>query len=141
MPIVLFDSFIQLIVLLYSFIQLLQMNIEIHFTAFIWTSFFFTSIFVRAIVELAIPCEKPGSRIFEGFTVGFHPRSWEIVRICVILLIHWFICRNYLIKMFIWLNWRFIMVWLNWVLKNLTMILGMVSILCFAISTLSCVVD
>lgn len=33
----------------------------------------------RAIVELAIPCEKPGDRVFEGFTVGFHPRSWEIV--------------------------------------------------------------
>lgn len=33
----------------------------------------------RAFVELAIPCEKPGPRIFEGFTVGFHPRSWEIV--------------------------------------------------------------
>ncbi|XP_060191408.1 uncharacterized protein LOC132621241 [Lycium barbarum] len=33
----------------------------------------------RAVVELAIPCEKPGLRIFEGFTVGFHPRSWEIV--------------------------------------------------------------
>ncbi|OMO56970.1 hypothetical protein CCACVL1_26116, partial [Corchorus capsularis] len=33
----------------------------------------------RAIVELAIPCEKPGLRVFEGFTVGFHPRSWEIV--------------------------------------------------------------
>ncbi|KAL4577679.1 hypothetical protein LXL04_013790 [Taraxacum kok-saghyz] len=33
----------------------------------------------RIIVELAIPCEKPGVRVFEGFTVGFHPRSWEIV--------------------------------------------------------------
>ncbi|KAL4367411.1 hypothetical protein GQ457_05G012710 [Hibiscus cannabinus] len=33
----------------------------------------------RVIVELAIPCEKSGPRIFEGFTVGFHPRSWEIV--------------------------------------------------------------
>ncbi|KAK4368083.1 hypothetical protein RND71_011875 [Anisodus tanguticus] len=33
----------------------------------------------RAEVELAIPCEKPGLRVFEGFTVGFHPRSWEIV--------------------------------------------------------------
>ncbi|KAF9678265.1 hypothetical protein SADUNF_Sadunf07G0016900 [Salix dunnii] len=30
-------------------------------------------------VELAIPCEKPGPRAFEGFTIGFHPRSWEIV--------------------------------------------------------------
>ncbi|MFS7970317.1 hypothetical protein Hanom_Chr09g00819621 [Helianthus anomalus] len=35
----------------------------------------------RIIVELAIPCEKPGSRVFEGFTVGYHPRSWEIVYI------------------------------------------------------------
>ncbi|KAJ0659844.1 hypothetical protein HanRHA438_Chr14g0653231 [Helianthus annuus] len=33
----------------------------------------------RIIVELAIPCEKTGSRVFEGFTVGYHPRSWEIV--------------------------------------------------------------
>ncbi|KAI9164700.1 hypothetical protein LWI28_000448 [Acer negundo] len=33
----------------------------------------------RVFVELAIPCEKPGPRVFEGFTVGFHPRSWEIV--------------------------------------------------------------
>ncbi|MFS7897046.1 hypothetical protein Hanom_Chr00s006639g01735121 [Helianthus anomalus] len=33
----------------------------------------------RIIVELAIPCEKPGSRVFEGFAVGYHPRSWEIV--------------------------------------------------------------
>lgn len=35
---------------------------------------------IRIFVELAIPCEKPGPRVFEGFTVGFHPRSWEIVR-------------------------------------------------------------
>ncbi|KAK9231000.1 hypothetical protein WN943_021231 [Citrus x changshan-huyou] len=33
----------------------------------------------RAFVELAIPCEKPGPRVFEGFTVGFNPRSSEIV--------------------------------------------------------------
>ncbi|GMI86389.1 hypothetical protein like AT4G36440 [Hibiscus trionum] len=33
----------------------------------------------RVIVELAIPCEKSAPRIFEGFTVGFHPRSWDIV--------------------------------------------------------------
>ncbi|XP_021594449.1 uncharacterized protein LOC110601565 isoform X2 [Manihot esculenta] len=33
----------------------------------------------RVFIELAIPCEKPGPRVFEGFTVGFHPRSWEIV--------------------------------------------------------------
>uniref|UniRef100_A0A7N0UGC6 AT4G36440-like protein n=1 Tax=Kalanchoe fedtschenkoi TaxID=63787 RepID=A0A7N0UGC6_KALFE len=33
----------------------------------------------RMSVELAIPCVKPGSRVFEGFTVGFHPRSWEVV--------------------------------------------------------------
>lgn len=33
----------------------------------------------RVIVELAIPCEKQGLRVFEGFTVGFHPRSWELV--------------------------------------------------------------
>lgn len=33
----------------------------------------------RVLVELAIPCDKPGPRVFEGFTVGFHPRTWEIV--------------------------------------------------------------
>ncbi|GMY12128.1 hypothetical protein FCV25MIE_07367, partial [Fagus crenata] len=33
----------------------------------------------RVLVDLAIPCERPGPRVFEGFTVGFHPRSWEIV--------------------------------------------------------------
>uniref|UniRef100_A0A1J3EJL6 G-protein coupled receptor n=1 Tax=Noccaea caerulescens TaxID=107243 RepID=A0A1J3EJL6_NOCCA len=33
----------------------------------------------RVTVELAIPCEKPGPRVFEGFTVGLHPRSWEII--------------------------------------------------------------
>ncbi|KAK1324834.1 hypothetical protein QJS10_CPA01g01232 [Acorus calamus] len=33
----------------------------------------------RVLVELAIPCEKPGPRVFEGFTVGFHPRSMELV--------------------------------------------------------------
>ncbi|XP_022963241.1 uncharacterized protein LOC111463513 isoform X1 [Cucurbita moschata] len=31
------------------------------------------------IVDLAIPCEIQGPRVFKGFTVGFHPRSWEIV--------------------------------------------------------------
>ncbi|KAK6922663.1 hypothetical protein RJ641_010967, partial [Dillenia turbinata] len=33
----------------------------------------------RIVVDLAIPCEKQGPRVFEGFTVGFHPRSWEVV--------------------------------------------------------------
>ncbi|CAL1360909.1 unnamed protein product [Linum trigynum] len=33
----------------------------------------------RVVIDLAIPCEKPGPRVFQGFTVGFHPRSWEIV--------------------------------------------------------------
>ncbi|EXC24882.1 hypothetical protein L484_013251 [Morus notabilis] len=33
----------------------------------------------RVFVELAIQCEKPGPRVFKGFTVGFHPRTWEIV--------------------------------------------------------------
>ncbi|KAJ0989042.1 hypothetical protein J5N97_007398 [Dioscorea zingiberensis] len=33
----------------------------------------------RVIIELAIPCVKRGPRVFEGFTVGFHPRSWEVV--------------------------------------------------------------
>ncbi|CAN1122040.1 hypothetical protein LINPERPRIM_LOCUS2547, partial [Linum perenne] len=33
----------------------------------------------RVVIDLAVPCEKPGPRVFQGFTVGFHPRSWEIV--------------------------------------------------------------
>ncbi|XP_071725367.1 uncharacterized protein [Rutidosis leptorrhynchoides] len=33
----------------------------------------------RVIIDLAIPCEKPGPRVFKGFTVGFNPRSSEIV--------------------------------------------------------------
>ncbi|KAK8939023.1 hypothetical protein KSP39_PZI010814 [Platanthera zijinensis] len=33
----------------------------------------------RVLVEIAIPCTKLGFRVFEGFTVGFHPRSWEVV--------------------------------------------------------------
>ncbi|MED6209566.1 hypothetical protein PIB30_055944 [Stylosanthes scabra] len=33
----------------------------------------------RVSVELALHCEKPGPQVFQGFTVGFHPRSWEIV--------------------------------------------------------------
>ncbi|RCV24042.1 hypothetical protein SETIT_5G053400v2 [Setaria italica] len=33
----------------------------------------------RVLVELAIPCSKSGPRVFKGFTVGFHPRSSEIV--------------------------------------------------------------
>ncbi|RLM93436.1 uncharacterized protein C2845_PM08G09010 [Panicum miliaceum] len=33
----------------------------------------------RVLVELAIPCAKSGPRVFKGFTVGFHPRSSEIV--------------------------------------------------------------
>jgi len=35
--------------------------------------------FFRVLVELAIPCVKSGPRVFKGFTVGFHPRSSEIV--------------------------------------------------------------
>ncbi|XP_073151468.1 uncharacterized protein [Henckelia pumila] len=33
----------------------------------------------RVLVDLAIPCAKPGLRVFKGCTVGFHPRSWELV--------------------------------------------------------------
>ncbi|KAL3629637.1 hypothetical protein CASFOL_026859 [Castilleja foliolosa] len=33
----------------------------------------------RVLIDLAIPCVKPHLRVFEGFTVGFHRRSWEIV--------------------------------------------------------------
>ncbi|EEC70354.1 uncharacterized protein [Oryza sativa Japonica Group] len=33
----------------------------------------------RVTVELAIPCPKSGPRVFKGFTVGFHPRSSELV--------------------------------------------------------------
>lgn len=34
----------------------------------------------RVLIDLALPCMEPGLRVFEGFTVGFHPRSWEVVR-------------------------------------------------------------
>uniref|UniRef100_A0ACD5VHY4 Uncharacterized protein n=1 Tax=Avena sativa TaxID=4498 RepID=A0ACD5VHY4_AVESA len=33
----------------------------------------------RVVVELSIPCAKSGPRVFKGFTVGFHPRSSEVV--------------------------------------------------------------
>lgn len=33
----------------------------------------------RVVAELAIPCTKSGPRVFTGFTVGFHPRSSEVV--------------------------------------------------------------
>lgn len=33
----------------------------------------------RAIVELALSCSQPSSRVFQGFTIGFHPRAWELV--------------------------------------------------------------
>ncbi|XP_058755774.1 uncharacterized protein LOC131628988 [Vicia villosa] len=33
----------------------------------------------RVLIELAISCDKPGPQVFQGFTVGFHPRSWELV--------------------------------------------------------------
>uniref|UniRef100_A0A0D9UZB8 AT4G36440-like protein n=1 Tax=Leersia perrieri TaxID=77586 RepID=A0A0D9UZB8_9ORYZ len=33
----------------------------------------------RATVELAMPCPKSGPRVFKGFSVGFHPRSSELV--------------------------------------------------------------
>ncbi|CAL0313292.1 unnamed protein product [Lupinus luteus] len=33
----------------------------------------------RVIVDLAIPCDKSSSKVFQGFTVGFHPRSSELV--------------------------------------------------------------
>ncbi|XP_077244260.1 G-protein coupled receptor [Tasmannia lanceolata] len=39
----------------------------------------YDSTMCSVLVELAIPCEKHGSRVFQGFTVGFHPRSWEVV--------------------------------------------------------------
>ncbi|XP_068642502.1 uncharacterized protein [Aristolochia californica] len=39
----------------------------------------YDSTMCRVLIELAIPCEKSGLRVFEGFTVGFNPRSWEIV--------------------------------------------------------------
>jgi hypothetical protein len=37
-------------------------------------------LFVRVVAELAIPCTKSGPRVFNGFTVGFHPRSSEVVK-------------------------------------------------------------
>lgn len=39
----------------------------------------------RVLIDLALPCMKPGLRVFEGFTVGFHPRSWEVVRRSIIM--------------------------------------------------------
>ncbi|KQK03756.2 hypothetical protein BRADI_2g09637v3 [Brachypodium distachyon] len=33
----------------------------------------------RVVAELAIPCAQSGPRVFKGFTVGFHPRSSEVV--------------------------------------------------------------
>ncbi|TVU22554.1 hypothetical protein EJB05_32263, partial [Eragrostis curvula] len=35
--------------------------------------------FVRVVIELAIRCAKSGPRVFKGFTLGFHPRSSEIM--------------------------------------------------------------
>lgn len=40
---------------------------------------------LRVLVELAIPCDEPGPQVFQGFTVGFHPRSWELVSSSTIL--------------------------------------------------------
>ncbi|KHN07947.1 hypothetical protein glysoja_041716 [Glycine soja] len=33
----------------------------------------------RVLVDLAIPCDRLGPPVFQGITVGFHPRSWELV--------------------------------------------------------------
>ncbi|TVU22512.1 hypothetical protein EJB05_32218, partial [Eragrostis curvula] len=33
----------------------------------------------RVVIELAIRCAKSGPRVFKGFTLGFHPRSSEII--------------------------------------------------------------
>ncbi|KAL3527147.1 hypothetical protein ACH5RR_011803 [Cinchona calisaya] len=59
-----------------SYVEIVQMdNVKVALDAYvIW---YMSPIAV--LVELAIPCEKPGLRVFEGFTVGLHPRSWEIV--------------------------------------------------------------
>jgi hypothetical protein len=48
--------------------------------------------FVRVFVEIAIPCERSGPRVFEGVTVGFHPRSWEIVRPYAVLRNVYYFC-------------------------------------------------
>uniref|UniRef100_A0A0E0JGP6 Uncharacterized protein n=1 Tax=Oryza punctata TaxID=4537 RepID=A0A0E0JGP6_ORYPU len=42
-------------------------------------SIFYDELICRVIVELAIPCPKSGPRVFKGFSVGFHPRSSELV--------------------------------------------------------------
>ncbi|CAA6661160.1 unnamed protein product [Spirodela intermedia] len=39
----------------------------------------YDSTMCRVFVELAIPCIRQGSRVFAGFTAGFHPRTWEVV--------------------------------------------------------------
>ena len=46
----------------------------------------------RVFVDLAMQCETPGLRVFRGFTVGFHPRTWEIVRDVFILTYMFSIC-------------------------------------------------
>ncbi|KAG4983175.1 hypothetical protein JHK87_027924 [Glycine soja] len=33
----------------------------------------------RVLVDLAIPCDRLGPPVFQGITVGFHPRSWELL--------------------------------------------------------------
>ncbi|KAF3794785.1 hypothetical protein EJ110_NYTH06536 [Nymphaea thermarum] len=39
----------------------------------------YDSTMCRVFVDLAISCTQNGSRVFEGFTVGFHPRSYEVI--------------------------------------------------------------
>lgn len=53
----------------------------------------------RVIVELAIPCEEPRERVFEGFTVGFLPRTWEIVRkFFLVMILHSCLFTAYIIE-------------------------------------------
>ncbi|PKA53895.1 hypothetical protein AXF42_Ash011375 [Apostasia shenzhenica] len=33
----------------------------------------------RVLIEISISCTNGSSRVFESFTIGFHPRSWEVV--------------------------------------------------------------
>lgn len=83
----------------------------------------------RVLIDLAIPCAKPGLRVFEGFTVGFHPRSWEVVRSPLILWTSACWADDCVVDLCMlshisFLDCRSIMAWLNWVMKRLMRNIG-----------------
>ena len=51
----------------------------------VWSSAKHVPFLSRVVVELAIPCANSGPRVFKGFTVGFHPRSSEVVKLVLYL--------------------------------------------------------